>query len=256
MFAIRDGVRLSYEVAGEGRPMVLTHCWAGDHTYMTPVFDHFRRDHRVVSVDARGHGSSDKPASWTYSMSNLASDIIWLCDELGVKDATFVGHSMGGNLTLEAAAHRPDLVRAAVIMDASTVPAAGLLEGFRPVLEGVRSPAYRDVIRGFMAQLLGQFGDPERRARMLDKCADNEQHVMVSALESVLVHDTEALAARCKMPMLYIGSGPWYTDVDRFRRLCPQLVTGQAVGSGHNLQLEVPDQVNAMIRRFVEINAG
>ena len=59
---IRDGVALAYEEAGSGDPpLLLVHCWCCDHSYFQPQFEHFQRDHRVVAVDLRGHGASDKP---------------------------------------------------------------------------------------------------------------------------------------------------------------------------------------------------
>jgi hypothetical protein len=84
--------------------------------------------------------------------------------------------------------------------------------------------------------------------------AANDQAVMVSALEGVLSFDSAAAAQKCKVPTLYASSGPWYTDVERFRSLCPQLVTCQAVGAGHYFELEVPEQVNAMVERFIDVH--
>jgi predicted ATPase len=65
-----------------------------------------------------------------------------------------------------------------------------------------------------------------------------------------MAHDQARAAAACRMPMLHITSLPW-ADVAPLRALCPQLVTGQTVGAGHFHQLEVPEQVNAMIDRFL-----
>ena len=59
---IREGIGLSYEEAGEGDPpLLLVHCWCCDHTFLAPQFEHFSRRHRVVTVDLRDHGESDKP---------------------------------------------------------------------------------------------------------------------------------------------------------------------------------------------------
>ena len=58
----RDGVALASTETGSGAPpLVLVHCWCGDHTHLTPQFEYFGRTHRVVAVDLRGHGASDKP---------------------------------------------------------------------------------------------------------------------------------------------------------------------------------------------------
>src|SRR5260370_7429110 len=58
----RNGIALFYEEAGKGAPpILLVHGLAGDHTFMTPQFEHYRSTHRLVSMDLRGHGQSDKP---------------------------------------------------------------------------------------------------------------------------------------------------------------------------------------------------
>jgi hypothetical protein len=59
--------------------------------------------------------------------------------------------------------------------------------------------------------------------------------------------------AACKLPILYIeDSGGRYSDLPVFSSLCPQLVTGKTVGSGHFPTLEVPEQVNSMISDFIK----
>jgi hypothetical protein len=70
-----------------------------------------------------------------------------------------------------------------------------------------------------------------------------------------LLWDGAAAAAGCKVPALYIGAATPLSDVNRFRELCPQLMVGQTVGAGHFNNQEVPQQVNAMIERFLIIMA-
>ena len=58
----------------------------------------------------------------------------------------------------------------------------------------------------------------------------------------------------CKLPILYIeDDGGRYSDLAVFSEVCPQLVVGKVVGSGHFPTMEVPDQVNAMIQRFIAV---
>jgi len=93
---MRDGVALAYTEAGSGGPpLLLVHCWCGDHTHLDPQFEYFSRSHRVIAVDLRGHGVSDKPVQ-DYTMAGFADDLAWLRAQLGLAKPVVVGHSMGG----------------------------------------------------------------------------------------------------------------------------------------------------------------
>lgn len=249
----RDGIGLAYEEAGSGKPHVLMcHCWGGDRTFMKPQFDHFKRTHRAVSVDLRGFGDSDKPDG-EYTIKGFADDLGWMIQHLQLDKPVLVGHSMGGTVVLEAAARHPELVSAIVILEALVVSPPGLVDGFRPVLEAIKTPAYAGALTQFTEQLTGPLYDADARTRMTATMIANSPRVMISSLQDLLSYDSASAAAHCKVPVLYVSSGPWYTDVDRFRSLCPTLTTAQLVGCGHYFELEVPDQLHPIIDRFLEI---
>jgi pimeloyl-ACP methyl ester carboxylesterase len=251
----REGVTLYFEEAGTGEaPIVLVHGWTCDHTYFAPQFEHFARDHRVVSVDLRGHGHSDKPEQ-DYTIAAFADDVAWLCGQLGLTKPVIIGHSMGGVIALEISARFPDLPSAVVLVDAPVVPPAALVDGVRPLMEALRSPNYREAQRQFVADALFLPGDdPQRKAQIVDAMSQAPQHVMASAFENIFSWDGEAAARGCTVPVLNICAAGPLTDLTRFRELCPQLVNGQTVGAGHFHQLEVPEQVNAMIDRFLAVS--
>lgn len=250
---VRDGVRLWYAEAGAGDPPLLfAHGWCCDHTYFEPQFEHFAGRHRVVAVDLRGHGRSDKPRQ-DYTVPGFADDLAWIARELGLARVVLVGHSLGGIAALDAAARHPDVVAAAVLVDPSpVVQPAGLDELARPFIKALHGPHYAEAARQHVEEtLFAPTDDPHVRARVVaEKCA-TPQHVMASAMEQIFAWDGEATAAACSVPVLNVSAGSGFNDVDGFKRLCPHLVTGQAVGAGHFLPLLVPEQVNSMIERFV-----
>jgi pimeloyl-ACP methyl ester carboxylesterase len=249
----RDGIALFYEEAGKGAPPVLlVHGLAGDHTFMTPQFEYFRRSHRVVSVDLRGHGQSEQPPQ-EYTIAGFADDLAWLCRELGVYKPVLIGHSLGGMIVLDLAARYPDVPAAMVALDATIVPPPGTDAWLQPVTQGLRTPAYREVLRQFLELSFAPTDDPQRKARLVDQMVSAPQHVVVSTWDGMFAWDSTSAAATCKVPALYIDTGTPNADLQRFGELCPQLVIGKTVGSGHFLELEVPEQVNAMIERFLAI---
>jgi pimeloyl-ACP methyl ester carboxylesterase len=78
------------------------------------------------------------------------------------------------------------------------------------------------------------------------------QAELVAGMLEMSTFDSAAAAARVTCPLLFVGTGPPYSDLPRLRVLCPQLVTAQLVGCGHYFPVECPDQLAATITRFLE----
>jgi hypothetical protein len=85
--------------------------------------------------------------------------------------------------------------------------------------------------------------------------AKTPQHVAVPAFRSHLLdYDPSSAAKACQVPTAYIAAANLMADLGQFKRLCPQLLTAQTMGSGHFSLLEVPEQINAMLERFMTIS--
>ena len=252
----RDGVKLFYEDTGQGDPpFVFIHGWTCDHTYFAPQAEHFSPRHRVVSVDLRGHGQSDAPEQ-DYAMSVFADDVAALVTDLGLTKPIVAGHSMGGVVALEMAARHPDLVGGVVMLDSPVLLPDALRPTLLGLIDGLKSPGYKDVQRSFVeGMLFSPTDDPTVKGRVLDEMGRAPQHVMASCFDGMAAWDAEAAAKACKVPALYVGAENVIADVARFKELCPQLMVGQTVGAGHFHQLLVPDQVNAMVERFTALSA-
>lgn len=113
-------IRLSYDVAGQGRPIVLIHGfassrvinWRGPGWYDTLA----KAGRQVIALDVRGHGESDKPhRSEAYDESELAGDVVRLLDHLGHAQADVMGYSMGGFIALRLLHDDPGRVRRAIV---------------------------------------------------------------------------------------------------------------------------------------------
>lgn len=249
---IRDGVGLAYEEAGSGSPpLLLVHCWCGDHSFMRPQLEHFRRDSRVVAVDLRGHGESDKPEA-SYTVSDFADDVAWFCRQLSLVKPVVIGHSMGGNVALELAVRQPDVPAAIVMIDSVIVPPAPLVAAFRQASEALRGPDFRQICRELVGSVALPTDDTDRVESVKTVMSSAPQYVMVNSFDQhILLWDGAAAAAACKVPALYIGAAAPLSDMARLRELWPRLTVGQTVGAGHFNHQEVPEQVNAMIERFL-----
>ncbi len=97
----KDGVKLHYEEAGKGTPVVFVHEFAGDLRSWEPQIAHFSRRYRCIAYNARGYPPSDVPESWeSYSQELARDDVLAVLDGLKLERAFIVGLSMGGFASL------------------------------------------------------------------------------------------------------------------------------------------------------------
>lgn len=117
-FAETNGIKLHYlDYAGGGTPILLLPGLTANAWSFEALAEGLSPGSRVIAVDLRGRGLSDKPATG-YSQADHAADIVGLLDQLGLEQIILGGHSFGGLLALYIAATYPDRIRKLIIMDA------------------------------------------------------------------------------------------------------------------------------------------
>jgi pimeloyl-ACP methyl ester carboxylesterase len=111
-----DGVKLYYEEAGTGIPVIFVHEFAGDYRSWEPQLRHFGQDYRCIAYNARGYPPSDVPKDGErYSQERARDDIRAVLDALKIDKAHVVGLSMGGFAVLHFGFTYPDRARSLVV---------------------------------------------------------------------------------------------------------------------------------------------
>jgi pimeloyl-ACP methyl ester carboxylesterase len=249
------GLRLAYDAAGAGDPpMIFIHGWCCDRSYFAPQFEHFASGHAVVAMDLRGHGESGRPAARPggYAMDVMADDVLSVAAAAGCDRPVLVGHSLGALIGLSCAA-RAGVIRALVMVDPAPITNEKAKRFFR---ESVAAVAADDNGSWRTTFVEGMFlpTDAARRAAIIEQMTRTPPAISAEVMRVMGEFDGAGALAQATVPVLSIGSAvPSNASAD-LRRLCPAITVGQTVGSGHFNQLEVPDQVNAMIERFLAVN--
>lgn len=156
-----DGERLQVVRAGEpAAPVVLLlHGWGGSaYNFRRMIGPLVAGGLSVVAPELRGHGGSDKPLDHSkYSSGAMVAQVIALLDQLGIRPAVVVGHSIGGAITLDLAVARPDLVPAAVLVSSIGFTALGRVGLLRrlQVWRWGRVRVHRWMMRLVMRRLYG-----------------------------------------------------------------------------------------------------
>jgi pimeloyl-ACP methyl ester carboxylesterase len=117
-FFTSDGMRLRYVEQGQGAPVVLLHgngSWVETMWGDTGVIDALAKQYRVIALDFRGYGKSDKPHDPGAYGSHMGEDVVHLLDHLGIRRAHIVGYSMGARVTSWLVVNRPDRLISATL---------------------------------------------------------------------------------------------------------------------------------------------
>ncbi|KYG23000.1 alpha/beta hydrolase [Bradyrhizobium sp. AT1] len=114
----RDGVKIYYEVHGEGPPLLLTHGYSSTSAMWHGQVDALAKNHTLILWDMRGHGQSDYPDDpAAYSEALTVGDMAAILDAVGAKRAIIGGLSLGGYMSLAFYRAHPERARALLIID-------------------------------------------------------------------------------------------------------------------------------------------
>lgn len=179
------GVSLHYTDEGTGEPVVLLHGYGvnADLNWRLPGLTRaLAREHRVIALDLRGHGLSDKPADPAQYGREMVEDIRRLLDHLGLEKVHLVGYSLGGYLTLKFAVTYPERLLTAAPLGAGWEPpqTPNFLEAMAGLARAVKSGEPIDPLQAI-------FGDEQVRLNLIQ--------ILWNKLATAYLSDNDALAA-------------------------------------------------------------
>jgi pimeloyl-ACP methyl ester carboxylesterase/predicted glycosyltransferase len=277
-FVERDGVKVAYEVFGSGEPtlvfaptdpLVHSRAWKAQVPYLA-------RTSRVVTIDPRGNGRSDRPeSSAAYADTEFAADTIAVMDAAGVDRAVLVGICSSAWTTLLAAALHPDRVLG-IVNIATWVPFLTPPLPWREVYDFDTDPGtdegwardtrhswlrdWRGFAEFFFAELLPEPHSSKQYEDcvgwVMETSAEANLLFRDASLSSSCGEETEAILARVTCPVLSIHGRedrcqPW----ERGERAATVVPGGELLlldGAGHLPQAREPVVVNRAIRDFVD----
>lgn len=246
------GVRLHYETSGEGFPFVLVHANPFDRRLWLYQVAHFSTFFRVINVDLRGYGYSDKPTRRT-SIAEMSEDVVAICRQEGVEQAVVAGISVGGVMALQLGLDHPDMFKALILVGCSSRPgdryqhridgySKGVAEFHRLHLESLVSP-------GFGESRLGRY--------LLDCFTEGDDELsgpaIVEIFKALQDRDQTGRLSELKMPVLVIN-GEWDNSRQRSEEMSRNIqgaVHCMVPGAGHACCLEDPAAFDAHVIEFL-----
>lgn len=270
----RDGVALSYLEGGTGQPLIMIPGWSQTVTSFQHQFAALSQVARVIAVDMRGHGESDKP-DHGYRVQRLAKDLFDVIEALGLRTPDMLGHSMGAAVTWSYlslfGAERPP--RRLVLVDeppalmaradwttrqradaGAIIPSLDALADLKVQIRATDRP------ETVAESLRAMFTDAIDEAVLLEVARENlklpRDHA-VTLLEDNVIQDWTDLIRTIRVPTLVFSGGDshiptssqrWIAEAIPNARL--EIIPGDA-GGRHFLFLQNPDRFNAVTAGFL-----
>jgi pimeloyl-ACP methyl ester carboxylesterase/predicted glycosyltransferase len=279
-FVERDGVKLFYEIYGEGpETMLFVPPWSIVHSRVYKAqLPYFSDRCRCITYDARGNGKSDRPEGVeAYSLDNLVADALAVMDATAVDQAIIVGLSYGGYVTSVLAAYHPKRVKAAILVGtmASVGPEYSYLgqahfhtkrerfEGWDKYNRDYWLLNYPDFAEHFIRQI---YPEPHSTRQIEDGIAwasDTTGEVLARTVEARFTPPgfdiSEAMYRRINCPMLVVHGDDDQQMPHARGRAVAELTGAEFVtiaGGGHNPLGRSPAKCNALILDFLDRRLG
>jgi len=227
-YAHNGGVRIHYEVEGKGPPLLLQPGFTESVVdwYEAGYVEALKPDYRLILIDARGHGDSDKPHDPdAYVLNRRVADIVAVLDALGIEKALYWGYSMGGWIGFGLAKYAKERVRALVI---------GGQHPYARSMGALREMVQRGIAQGggaFVAGMEEMFGpeSAERKERLLS--ADLKAYLALAQDRPGLDDILATMLIPC---FLYAGEvDPIYPEVKACSQLIPRVTFFSLPGLNH-----------------------
>jgi pimeloyl-ACP methyl ester carboxylesterase len=247
----------------DAAPIVLVHCFTCSIAWWDRMIPLLEGDHRVVAIDLLGHGGSEKPESG-YSIESQAGLVAEALGRLGVRDATVVGHSLGGPISVALAERSPRLVDRIAILDSipdldyGDVGFVGELP-FKPVLGEALWRVKPDfsIRDGLEIAFAPGFEVPDAFVEDVKRMTYSAYSGSHDAFEEYTdeLSVPERAAATGKPVLAIMGAEEQIADDPRaalaaYREAGETIETKLILGAGHSPNVEKPDETAALILAF------
>jgi len=252
-----DGCSLHYEEYGQGEPLLLLHGLGSscrDWEYQIPAF---AARFRVIVMDMRGHGRSDKPRE-RYSIRGFAGDVEALIEHLNLGPVHVVGLSMGGMIGFQLAVDHPRMLKSLCIVNSAPQVK---IQGANDVWQYAKRWALARLLSmETLGKAIGRnlFPKPEQadlRHKIANRWAENDKRAYLASFDAIVGWGVQHKLSRLSCPTLIISADRDYTPVALKEAYVKLIANAKLVvipDSRHATPLDQPQAFNRAVLEFID----
>jgi pimeloyl-ACP methyl ester carboxylesterase len=247
-----DGLSIAYDARGAGEPaLVFIHGLAGSHADFKAQMDHFEETHRVVGLDLPGYGDSDWDR-FPWSFAAYGEDVASLVSSLDLERVILIGHSFGGDVTLEAALRLGPLVQGIFLLS-SLFKLGDAVDGEQ--VEAYMAPFRSDFATAAEALARRNAGPHANSAlvhRLVERIKGADPDLTVAILTAKLVNGPAAIDALSQIEAPVVAINPDFKASDATSLNAHGVELQVIAEAGHYLPLENPEIVNQALKTVLD----
>ena len=253
-YSTANGLSIHYEVHGDGPPLVMVHANPYDRRLFLYQVARFSAFYRVVALDLRGYGLSDKPTD-PFTLEDMTQDVLGVCDDLGIAQAIFLGVSVGSGIALKIGLDHAERARGLILVGGSSRPGGSIETRIRGFID-MGPAAYRPV---YMPELFAPgFTDttPGRWVMNMfcDDAGDLDGRSIARIFEARGAENMLPRLGEIDVPVLVIN-GEHDNSLERGTETAKHIPDARHVvlpGTGHACGIEDPAAFDAAMMDFLE----
>ncbi len=248
-----DGVKIKFDVQGEGEPtLVFVHGWSNHKGFWDAQVSHFSEIYSTVAIDLAGFGESGSNRnSWT--MESFSEDVIAVINMLDLQNVVLVGFSMGAPVVIETSNKIPDQISGLILVD---------------ILQNIEAQIPQEQITGMLNNWKEIFADKNRIHELLPSGLDqaiidryiSEVYTVSKtgwweSLEDFFHWSNESCIESLKnlqVPLMSINSTHTSTDVDAYLKYIPSYKLKIIDTISHLVIWEAPDEFNRLLEECIQ----
>jgi pimeloyl-ACP methyl ester carboxylesterase len=260
-----NGVKIYYQVTGDGYPLVFSHEFAGDCKSWDPQVKYFSRRYRVITYNARGYPPSGVPSNLeAYSQEHSVEDLRLLLEHLRITQAYLAGLSMGGSVVLSFGMAHPEMAKALIVASAgagTTNHDQFIRDGERLATRllslGMESVAREYALGPTRVQFFRKYPkgwEEFHRGLAAHSAAGSALTFRGVQMRRPTIYALEAKLRRLRAPtLILIGDEdePCIEPAIFMKRNIPRCGLAVFPQSGHTINLEEPDLFNRTVQDFL-----
>jgi pimeloyl-ACP methyl ester carboxylesterase len=247
-----DGVRIAYEVHGEGSPtLVFVHGWSCNRGYWAGQLEPLSTQYKVVAIDLGGHGESGRGRkAWT--IESFGADVAAVVKKLDLERVVLIGHSMGGDVIPEAARRLPGRVAGLIWVDTYKELGTGRTPEEVEAFVSKFRANFVDTTRVFVRGLFLPTSDRTLVERVATDMSAAPPAVALGALQSAFSYSRQMprTLQALHLPVIAINPDNAPTDVESLERSGVKVMI--MPGVGHFAMMEAPERFNRLLRSAID----